>query len=369
MKEFFAAQLSTATQCLDFQSVFDKITSNTDPLYARKTRLQSVYQQLPGLNFGGLAGMDDDLNSMKGCLFGQLPGYKRKKGYVCQAMKNLFDGAIAMDLMHNAEIQKLFVEANTRIYEAFLGIDAAIAATCPPASTKPGTPLPQPTWANTYKTWMTAYIAGKESAAKAWAVSMSMSIAATISGTPQPTGFANERAEFDAYRSSSYVLPAHWSFNLGLTWASTSPIQMRDLQARAACAIPSSSIVKPSISIPPSIVAPPVTSLAVVKSSSAPPVVIPPVSSPPPAGPVDCKTCEIQCVGPTAGCVAACLLDPPGPNDKCKQCVIDSAAPAVCVECEPRCRSSKENGGIDCTAANIFTVYVALANRLLAFSR
>ncbi|KAI9752350.1 MAG: hypothetical protein M4579_005658 [Chaenotheca gracillima] len=85
-----------------------------------------------------------------------------------------------------------------------------------------------------------------------------------------------------------------------------------------------------------------------VKSTPPPP----PPKSAPPADP--CVTCEGDCVKYAGGCAAACLLPLNGAADQCGACIEAASGPQSCIDCYPKCRRSKLNGGIDCTSKEIF---------------
>lgn len=253
LKRFFESKFSsrpTATansddECRDFRTVFNVFS--LDSRYAGRSRLQSVYDQLPGAGFGGLAGMESKLNDMKGKLFGTLPKFVGRVDHtsVDNSLSNLIYAGIAMDVMHDAEIKELFVAANTRIYEAFLGIDEAIKSGCYPSSADPQVPI-IPTWAGAYQQWMMDYMSQQETANQAWASGVMHRLSSVIYPTPSSswyTSYATHAPLFDTFERSPYAQPNHWKFSMHLDWPTNSPLQMRDnLRGRdSVCSISSST--------------------------------------------------------------------------------------------------------------------------------
>ncbi|KAI9813846.1 MAG: hypothetical protein M1827_003636 [Pycnora praestabilis] len=256
LKDFMDSQLTNNPNfdCGDFNTLFLAIPGTAPANNGQPTRLQTIWNQYPGQTNGGLAGTYAKLNEIKGSFFntgnGGIQNYNSgamQQGGACSALRTLYFVSASMEMIHDPTIQQLFVAGNTRVYNAFQGIDQAINCANPPMTrTANGQPL-QPTWAAAYSSWIDTYTASREADLFTFVSSVSASISAEVSptpapgtppGAPPPNPFPAEQASFNAWVGSPWGQANFFTFQLPFVWPTTGAIQMRDLNVRQADTCP-----------------------------------------------------------------------------------------------------------------------------------
>ncbi|KAL2046150.1 hypothetical protein N7G274_001597 [Stereocaulon virgatum] len=159
LDEFFSYQNESVT-CAEMANVFD-----VHDVINGGTRLNTIFAQLPSYQNPDFLGMDAGLNSFKGMLWNpdlqDMPNLKAvPKNYngVMKSLLYLNNLALVMDMANNPIVLKLFESTNTRIYQAFQGIDAAISHCQHIYFDDAGH---RRSWANDYKDWMISKIASQ----------------------------------------------------------------------------------------------------------------------------------------------------------------------------------------------------------------
>ena len=227
--------------------------------HGRKTRLVSVFSQLPGSTHGGLAGMTERMNSVKAYFFNPNAIWGLNSRSTCDAIGHLKLAGIVMDMLHSSEIRQLFVDANTRIYQAFLDVDGTpnSGGECPGRSRD----HLSATWASDYQKWLINFLADREAEIRHWATWTQKDISTQIYRNVTMMGadgqrtrmldprYEYDRAYFAAFTASPYADPGFWSFNFNLEW----PLPVaRKLKARdgSPCSPKAESMHVPSEATP-----------------------------------------------------------------------------------------------------------------------
>lgn len=240
LKKFFNYYLAQKGVCQRFNTDFMSKSSKADTA----TRLAVVFAQLPGVQFGGLAGMDQRLNSIKAYFF-QAGEIQRGLAYhsngLCDSIRNLQLAGVVMDTLHSAELRKFFNDANSRIYQALLGADNAIAAD----KSKGCSPSPEPyfSWADEYKSWIDWFLRERELEIQNWARETQRTIINDLkqrvtktyyeeSGSQEtvldPT-YDDDRKRINAFIASPYGQASHWTFSFNLQYSDNAlPMDKRD---------------------------------------------------------------------------------------------------------------------------------------------
>ena len=239
LKNFFNYYLAQRSVCRTFNDEF-MINSTAGN---QASRLSQVFAQLPGVQFGGLAGMDQRLNSIKAYFFqaGEIQnGLGFRANGLCDSIKNLQMAGMIMDMLHSVELRKFFSDANLRIYQALLGVDHAISSEASKCNQLSNHPF---SWAEEYKGWIEWFLAEREYEIQNWARSTQKSILNSLSqkttevhqasseksATVLDPSFDDDRKRMDGFMKSAYSQNSHWSFNFNLQYPTNAlPIAKRD---------------------------------------------------------------------------------------------------------------------------------------------
>ena len=240
LKKFFNYYLAQKGVCQRFNADFMSKSSDVNTV----TRLAIVFAQLPGVQFGGLAGMDQRLNSIKAYFF-QAGEIQRGLGYhsngLCDSIRNLQLAGVVMDTLHSAELRKFFNDANMRIYQALLGADIAIAAGKSKGCIR--SPEPYFSWAGEYKSWIDWFLREREFEIQEWAGETQRTIindlkqrvtrtyheeGGTYETVLDPT-YDDDRKRINAFIASPYGQASHWTFSFNLQYPDNAlPMDKRD---------------------------------------------------------------------------------------------------------------------------------------------
>lgn len=245
LKNFFNYYLTQKSVCSRFNSEYMAKSSNKGDV----SRLAIVFAQLPGSQFGGLAGMDQRLNSIKAYFFqaGEIQhGLGFQTNGLCDSIHNLQLAGMVMDMLHSAEMKRFFGDANSRIYQALLGVDKAIAkdasAKCN-RSSKDGF-----SWAAEYRYWIDWFLKEREFEIRNWAKNTQNAIVSELKQrvTEVKQGenghyvtildpvYDDDRKRMNAILKSPYGQSSHWTFNFNLHYP-TDPLPMAKRGDDLAC--------------------------------------------------------------------------------------------------------------------------------------
>ncbi|MCJ1449500.1 MAG: hypothetical protein MMC23_010020 [Stictis urceolatum] len=217
--------------CTDFNDFFmaeDLSIGNGVP------RFQALYNAVPGNDNPDFCGMDSRINAVKGWLFNNkltgLPNTKKLSDD--NKIQLLNEIAAAVDVTNNADIAALLQKTNTRVYEAWRGIDNLVAAqaACNAPAPKPSN-SPNAGWADVYSSYMTSLFSTQNVQISRQLNSMTNT---KFYKSPGPVTKAI-KAFTDAYPTGKWTYDA----NALLAWPTTSAanIQRRDAPA---CSRPTS---------------------------------------------------------------------------------------------------------------------------------
>ena len=240
LKNFFNYYLAQRSVCQTFNDEFMPNTTTEN----QASRLSVIFAQLPGVEFGGLAGMDQRLNSIKAYFFqaGEIQnGLGFRANGLCDSIKNLQMAGMIMDMLHSAELRSFFSETNSRIYQALLGVDNAIAADISKGCNEP--PKKTFSWAEEYKGWINWFLSERESEIQYWARNTQKTILNSlnqkvmntdqvINGKPVTVldpSYDDDRKRMNAFMKSAYGRNSHWTFNFNLEYPTNAlPMAKRD---------------------------------------------------------------------------------------------------------------------------------------------
>lgn len=166
LKQFFEDHINVAFDCDDVKTLFDQ----TDHNHLPGTRLNTIFAQLASYTNPDFLGMDSTLNGLKGGFWnreigGQLPNLPLVLPDGLSNKQALVDLTVIMEMLNDPDVQNLFENTNSRIYQAFRGIDNLISYChnlCCYFMDHNQVPM-QPTWALSYSTWINAKISTQNS--------------------------------------------------------------------------------------------------------------------------------------------------------------------------------------------------------------
>lgn len=216
-----------------------------------------------------------------------LQGISNHKGNPNAILSLLGNIAVVMSMVQDPKVKKLFEDTNTRIYQAFHGIDALLRkkASCnqPITSAGGGGPL-SATWAPAYSSW----IAKKVSSQNALIVSTASALGdSLLQYQANNNGAGNKLATAFQSFTRAYVINT-MTFNYDLSGLANAPmIIQRDQEACIPSSTPASVPATPSASAPPSMTSapPPITFSSLPSVTMSTPIPAPKDTSipPPPA--------------------------------------------------------------------------------------
>lgn len=190
-----------------------------------------------------------------------LQGISNHKGNPNAILSLLGNIAVVMSMVQDPKVKNLFEATNTRIYQAFQGIDALLKrkASCnqPITSAGGGAPL-SATWAPAYSSW----IAKKVSSQNALIVSTASVLGnSLLQYQANNNGAGNKLATAFQSFTRAYVINT-MTFDYDLSGLKSAPmIILRDQEACIPSSTPASVPANPSASAPPSMTSgpPPIT--------------------------------------------------------------------------------------------------------------
>ncbi|KAH9207210.1 hypothetical protein DL95DRAFT_468865 [Leptodontidium sp. 2 PMI_412] len=238
LNDFLGSQLSSSSfDCDDLNAVFMANDQARPTSATPQPRLQTIFDQLPGNQFPDFAGMLASTNNIKGTIFtpGGLKALKPKNSLLntqTAALFTLQDIFIAFSMCNDPDVAQLFRNTNTRMFEAFQGIDEVITNGCFTRQAN-GAPI-SATFASAYSTFMDQRISTANREAFAFATSLVSGSLAKATGT--------DAAAVARFTNSPLFTASNFAFNFNLVYTGTTPLKMRSLFNRAeACPVRSSS--------------------------------------------------------------------------------------------------------------------------------
>ena len=189
--------------------------------------------------------------------------------------------AVVMSMVQDPKVKKLFEDTNTRIYQAFQGIDALLRkkAGCgqPITSALGGAPM-SATWAPAYSSWINAKVASQNALIVSTASALTNSILHyqanhNVATLPLPTAFGSFTRAYDVNSMT---------FNYDLVGLIGAPLLIQRTEEActptASPATATSSLTIPTSTLPPSIVSvdllPATVSYPLMPAPTAPPPIV-----------------------------------------------------------------------------------------------
>ena len=240
LPEFLGSQLNSSSfDCTDLDNLFGQLTGSGI------TRLQAIFNQLPGTQYPDLMGVLASTSAAKGCLF-SLGGLENMKQNLSLqdpsvALSSIQDIAIVFSLFRDPDIAQLFQNTNSRIYDAFLGVDQIIESLCL-SRTSNGAPL-LATWAANFESYMSSRIIQAQNDGYSFVTSVAMSLSTRLSkelATNSPRRKRDSQSlavleTLELFMDSFFFDREHYQFVLGLTYSGLTPLALARRDDMGSC--------------------------------------------------------------------------------------------------------------------------------------
>ena len=186
----------------------------------------------PNYNFG-FAGLEMDINSVKGYMFNQgieHPSYFWTKNVLKDASTKIAaiqNFIMLFEIIKDPGFQKMYDITNNRVYQAYQDIDRQITTNKIQASN--GSLLPT-TWASNYKAWMNQHLEDIVAPAWTWASTTRDDLGAEITQDTkiEPATKQSQLQQLEDIKNHPGFSQSSFKADFGLTWQA-SPLNSRGL--------------------------------------------------------------------------------------------------------------------------------------------